>query len=181
MKRFVDRADLVLAFGYDPIEINYEDLMETRLEEGKIPSSRVGTNDEGEQEVTEPILSDGQFPNDNNIVQRVEGSKNGIGFFGYSYFKENEGDLKALAVYNPETGKCVKPSDRTIQNGTYPISRTLYIYPNNEKATSNEAVKAYLDFYMTEATLTDVVTESGYVPLHEQEMQESIDAWKALG
>ena len=158
-------------------ELAYGDIAEQRLEEGKIPSSALGTNDEGEQEITEPVVSDGQFPNDNAIVQRVEGSKTGIGFFGHAFFEENKEDLKALSVYNAETGKCVKPTNKTIQSETYPISRLLYVYPNNAKATG--AVKEFLDFYITNENLTTTVKEAGYVPLSKAQRTESIDTWKA--
>ena len=161
------------------IEINYEELMDERLEGGNIPSNAVGTNDEGEQEVTEPLVSDGQFPNDNNIVQRVEGSKNGIGFFGYAFFQENEGELKAISVLNPDTGKCVKPTPKTIRSGAYPISRPLFIYPNTAKAAENAAVKSFMDFYMTEESLTTTVTDAGYVPLSSAQITETIDTWEA--
>jgi phosphate transport system substrate-binding protein len=163
------------------IELNYEDIMEERLAAGDVPSDKTGTNDEGEQEVTEPVVSDGQFPNDNAIVQRVEGSKNGLGFFGYAFYVENEGgDLKAIKVADPDTGKCVGPTNKTIQNESYPISRLLYIYPNNAKATESAAVTSFLDFYMTEDNLTTTVKEAGYVPLSKSARQESIDAWKAV-
>jgi phosphate transport system substrate-binding protein len=163
------------------IEITYEGLMEERLEAGAIPSDRVGTNDEGEQEVTEPLLSDGQFPNDNDIVQRVEGSSDGIGFFGFAFYEENKENLKAVKVFNAETGKCVKPTRKTIRAGTYPISRPLFIYPNNAKAADNAAVQAFVDFYMTPENLTDVVIEAGYVPMSDAQIDENIGAWESAG
>ncbi|MGH9033958.1 MAG: substrate-binding domain-containing protein [Acidimicrobiia bacterium] len=163
------------------IEISYESIMQTRLAAGAIPADRVGTNDEGEEEVTEPLVSNGQFPNDNDIVQRVEGSSDGIGFFGFAFYAQNRKDLKAVAVYDAETGKCVEPSRKTIQRGTYPISRPLFIYPNNAKATDNAAVKAFVDFYMTPENLTEVVTESGYVPMSKADRQASIDTWENAG
>ena len=162
------------------IEIGYEDIMEDRLEAGSIPSNRTATDDEGEAEVTEPLIAKGTFPNDNNIVQRVEASQNGIGFFGFAYFQENKGNLKAVAVYNEDTGTCVKPTAKTIQNGSYPISRPLFIYPDNAKIAAGGAVKDYFDFYMTEETLTETVTEAGYVPLAEEERQATLDAYKGI-
>jgi phosphate transport system substrate-binding protein len=163
------------------IEITYEDLMGERLEAGAIAAERVGTNDEGEQEVTEPLLSDGQFPNDNDIVQRVEGSSDGIGFFGFAFYEENKENLKAVKVFNAETGKCVSPTRKTIRRGTYPISRPLFIYPNNAKAADNEAVQSFVDFYMTPENLTEVVTEAGYVPMSEAQIDENIAAWESAG
>jgi len=162
-------------------ELSYGDIAETRLEEGKVPADKTGTNDDGEQEITEPVVSDGQFPNDNAIVQRVEGSKTGIGFFGYAYYQENKGDLKAISVYNADTGKCVKPTAKTIRSATYLISRPLFIYPNNAKVTSNAAAKEFVDFYITKPNLTTSVTDAGYVPLSSSQIQETIDAWKAVG
>jgi phosphate transport system substrate-binding protein len=163
------------------IELNYEDIMEERLAAGAIPADKVGTNDEGEPEVTEPLVSDGQFPNDNDIVQRVEGSDDGIGFFGFAFFEENKENLKAISVVNPETGKCVKPTRKTIQKGTYPVSRPLFIYPNNAKAADNEAVGAFVDFYMTPDNLDDTVIEAGYVPMSKAQRTENIDVWQAAG
>ena len=160
------------------IEISYEDIMETRLGEGAIPSDKVGTNDDGEQEVIEPLISSGTFPNDNEIVKRVAGSENGIGFFGFAYYQENAGDLKAVAIENPETGKCVKPTVKSIQTGSYPISRTLYIYPNNAKVADNAALKDFMDFYMTKASLTSGVSDAGYVPMASADIKATIATWK---
>ena len=36
----------------------------------------------------------------------------GLGYFGFSYYEENQSRLKALQVQNPKTGQCVDPVDR---------------------------------------------------------------------
>jgi phosphate transport system substrate-binding protein len=162
------------------IEIAYQEIMDAQLEAGKIPTDKVGTDDAGEPTVTEPLIAAGNFPNDNDIVKRVEGSKNGIGFFGYSYFQANKGDLKEVAIEDPETGKCVKSTAKTIKDGTYPISRTLYIYPDNAKVAENATLKSFLDYYLTKKNLTKLVTEAGYVPLATADIQSTVDAWKGL-
>jgi phosphate transport system substrate-binding protein len=110
----------------------------------------------------------------------VEASKNGIGFFGYAYFQENKGDLKAVAIYSEDAGKCVKPSAKTIQDGTYPIARPLFIYPDNAKVAAGGAVKSYFDYYMTEATLTKTVTQAGYVPSDKATRQATISTYEAI-
>jgi phosphate transport system substrate-binding protein len=163
------------------IELGYEDIMDSQLEAGAIPADKLGTNDEGEQEVTEPLIAAGTFPNDNDIVRRVQGSKNGLGFFGYAYFQANkDSDLKAVAIEDTETGKCVKPTAKTIKDGSYPISRTLYIYPNNGKVAENETLKDFLGYYLTKKSLTSNVLDAGYVPLASADLQASIDAWQQL-
>jgi phosphate transport system substrate-binding protein len=162
------------------IELGYQEIMDTRLEEGKITD--VTPNDEGENEPTEPLISDGQFPNDNDIVKRVEGSKNGIGFLGLAYYLENQDQVTAIAIENPETGKCVKPSEKTVQSGAYvPLARPLFIYVNDAKAASNSALKSFVDFYMTKKTLTKTVEEAGYAPLAAADIQASINTWKSAG
>ncbi len=158
------------------IELGYEDIMGERLEAGAITDTV--TNDEGELEVAEPLISDGQFPNDNDIVKRIQSAKNGIGFLGISYYLENTDKLKALAIEDPDSGTCVKPTIKTVQNGTYlPLARPLFIYVSNEKAAANADLKDFVDFYMTEENLTDSVLDAGYAPLSDDEIQASIDAW----
>jgi len=160
------------------IELGYQKIMDAQLAAGKITD--VTTDDKGKTVPAEPLISDGQFPNDNDIVKRVEGSKNGIGFLGIAYYSENQSELKAVAIEDPTTGKCVKPTEKTVQNGTYlPLSRTLFIYVNNAKAGSNASVKSFVDFYMTKKNLTKSVIEAGYAPLPPAKITESISTWKA--
>lgn len=160
------------------IELGYQDILDERVSGGNVTD--VTPNDDGENEATEPVISDGQFPNDNDIVKRVESSKNGIGFLGYAYYKENSDNLKAVAIENPDTGTCVKPSEKTVQNGTYvPLSRTLFIYPSLNKVSESSAVKDFVNFYMTKKNLTKTVEEAGYAPLSADQIQESIDTWKS--
>jgi phosphate transport system substrate-binding protein len=162
------------------IEINYEDTMEERLAAGDIPADRV-TEEDGEEVVTEPVVSAATFPNDNDIVNRVTGTDDGIGFFGFSYFTENKDQLKAVKVYSEDEGKCVKPTAKTIENGTYPISRPLYTYPSHASLNDKPEVKSFFDFYISEETLTDLVTEAGYVPAAEDQRAETIAAYEAIG
>jgi phosphate transport system substrate-binding protein len=161
-------------------DITYSDIMEERLAAGNIPADKVGTNDEGEQEVTEPVLSAGQFPNDNDIVSRVEGSDNGIGFFGHAYYTENKEGLKAIGIENPETGKCVKPTAKTIQSGAYPISRELFVYVDNAKVGSNGTFKIFLDSLINKQALKNTVKEAGYVPLAAADITATVEAYKGV-
>ena len=59
---------------------------------------------------------------DNVTVQGVSGDRGALGYFGFSYFEENQDKLKALEVDGG--GGCVAPSVETAQDGTYtPLSR----------------------------------------------------------
>jgi phosphate transport system substrate-binding protein len=119
-------------------------------------------------------------PNDNVIIQAMEGSPNAIGFVGFA-FAEDAGDaVKEVAI--DTGGGCVTPSAETVADGSYPLSRSLYIYPNLDKAGSEDAVKAYVDFYLTDEGLSLAVEEAGYIPLPADRMESTRSAWEsALG
>ena len=86
---------------------------------------------------------------DNVTVQGVSGDRGALGYFGLSYAEENASSLKLLAV-NGGHG-CVKPSTRTVQDGTYaPLSRPLFVYVKHRSAERPE-VKAFLDYLVTNA------------------------------
>jgi phosphate transport system substrate-binding protein len=113
-------------------------------------------------------------PDDNVIVAGVEAASGSLGFVGFAYFEGAGSEVKALAV---DGGKgCVAPTKETIADGTYPLSRGLYIYPNNAKAESNPALTAWVDFYLSDAGIANVSTV-GYVQLPADQLQASRDAW----
>ena len=47
----------------------------------------------------------GASEDDNVLVQGVSGEKGGLGYFGYSYYEENQDKLRAVQIRNPKTGK----------------------------------------------------------------------------
>jgi phosphate transport system substrate-binding protein len=97
---------------------------------------------------------------DNVLVQGVEGDRNALGYFGYAYYAENQGRLRAVAVDNGEG--CVQPTPQAVKSGQYaPLSRPLFIYINRA-ALERPEVDAFVRFYMENAPL--LVPEVGYVP-----------------
>ncbi|HEX5376735.1 MAG TPA: PstS family phosphate ABC transporter substrate-binding protein [Solirubrobacterales bacterium] len=115
--------------------------------------------------------------NDNATVTGVEGSPGGMGYFGYSFYLENEGALKALEV---DGGKgCVAPSAETAQNDEYvPLSRALFIYPSAE-ALEEPQVKAFVDYYLD--NVNEIAESVGFIPLTEEQLESSKDATAKLG
>jgi len=113
---------------------------------------------------------------DNATVTGVSGSTGGMGYFGFSFYQENEDTLKALEI-DPGDG-CVAPSAETTQDGSYqPLGRQLYIYPSGE-ALQRPEVKAFVDYYIENS---DGLTEqAGFISLTEEQKQESLDKVAAL-
>jgi phosphate transport system substrate-binding protein len=116
-----------------------------------------------------------QFSEDDNVlVQGVEGSPYAIGYFGYAYFQENQGSLKALSING------VEPNAETAESGEYPISRPLFIYSDATIMQEKPQVAAFILFYIT--NVADEILDVGYFPVSEGKAQENLDAWNtALG
>ncbi|MGH8729846.1 MAG: PstS family phosphate ABC transporter substrate-binding protein [Burkholderiales bacterium] len=98
---------------------------------------------------------------DNVLVQGVSRDKNALGYFGFAYYVENKGKLKAVPI---DGGKGpVMPSPEAVENGTYtPLSRPIFIYVN-AKSLEKPEVAEFVQFYLQNAP--KLVAEVKYVPL----------------
>jgi phosphate transport system substrate-binding protein len=115
---------------------------------------------------------------DNVIVQGVGGTKGALGYFGYTYYEENTGTLKALQI---DSGSgCVAPSAETAQDGTYaPLARPLFIYVNNKSYADKAQVKEYVDFYID--NLSDIASAAKFIPLNDEQYAATKDALAGIG
>ena len=104
---------------------------------------------------------------DNVLVQGVAGDQNALGYFGYSYYENNQQDLKALALDG------VEPSAETIRSGDYGLSRPLFIYVSTQALKNNDAVQPFVDFYLSEQNLDRLVEAAKYVTLPSSLSDES--------
>jgi phosphate transport system substrate-binding protein len=116
-------------------------------------------------------------PNDNVIVEGIEGADTSLGWLGYAFYAGEKDRMKAIAIENKE-GACVAPDENTIADGSYPFSRSLYIYVNKASVASNPAVGAYVDLYVTEGIAT-LAADAGYVGLPADRATASAGAWAA--
>jgi phosphate transport system substrate-binding protein len=116
--------------------------------------------------------SDYQASEDDNVlVQGVAGTKGGMGYFGFSYYEENQTRLKALQVENPKTGQCVAPSVQTAQNNSYrPLSRPLFIYAKGTSFKRPE-VQAFLAYIF--ANETAIAKRARFVPLTPAQLRRA--------
>ncbi|UOR12301.1 PstS family phosphate ABC transporter substrate-binding protein [Halobacillus amylolyticus] len=113
---------------------------------------------------------------DNVLVRGISNDPYAIGFFGYAYYAENKDKLKVLGVDNGE-GEPVKPTDETIQSGTYtPLSRPLYTYVNVESLKQKPQVLDFVKFTLENAG--EAAQQVGYVALPEEKYQEQLEKVK---
>ena len=112
---------------------------------------------------------------DNVIVDNAAGTTGSLGFVGLSYAL-NAGD--SIRDFQVDGGDgCVAPSAETVIDGTYPLSRSLYIYVSKPSAAANPTVRAFVDFYMSDEGLASV-EEVQYVSIPSDRIEATRTAWK---
>jgi phosphate transport system substrate-binding protein len=116
--------------------------------------------------------------NDNTIIEGIAGSPTSLGWVGFAYAEENKDQVAEVQVAKDANGTCVAPSAETIADASYPLSRTLYIYVNKAKAAANPAVKAYVDFYLADGTISTVLQTVPYVNLPADKLAASRTTWE---
>ena len=111
---------------------------------------------------------------DNVLVMGVAGDTYSLGYFGYAYYKENQDKLKVVAIDGGDGP--IKPSEKTINDGTYkPLSRPIFIYVSN-KAAKRPVIKTFVPFYLkNDAVLSK---EVGYVPLPDTKYKQLLDQFE---
>ncbi|MFA6299297.1 MAG: PstS family phosphate ABC transporter substrate-binding protein [Nocardioides sp.] len=175
-------TDQVIAlFGPGSKVTNWKDLDPSFPDQdiaGFIPGTDSGTYDYMAADVvgdeSESLREDFEVSEDDNIlVQGVAGTEGAVGFFGYTYYEENADKVKALSI--DDGNGCVAPSAETAQAGEYtPLARPLFIYVDNAKYNDNEAVAAYVDFYIE--NLTTIAETAQYIPLNEEDYAATQEA-----
>ncbi|MDY7012845.1 MAG: PstS family phosphate ABC transporter substrate-binding protein, partial [Cyanobacteriota bacterium] len=87
---------------------------------------------------------------DDILVQGVSQDPNALGYFGFAYYEERQGEMKAVEI---DSGKgAVSPTRETVENAKYqPLARPLFIYVNMEKAQQNPALRDFVAFYLEKA------------------------------
>ncbi len=115
--------------------------------------------------------SDYQASEDDNVlVQGVSGDPSALGYFGYSYYVQNQDALKVLGI-DAGDGP-VEPSVETIASGEYPLSRPLFIYVSTQALEENPAVEEFVSFYLDQGNLDRFVEQAEYVPLPDSTKDE---------
>ncbi len=125
----------------------------------------------------EPLLSADNLnlsEDDNVLVQGVEGSPYAIAYFGYAYYEENAALLRAVPING------VAPSRETVDAGTYPLARPLFIYSDAGIMRQKPQVAAFINFYLT--YVNEEILDVGYFPVSDEVLQQGRDRWlQAMG
>jgi phosphate transport system substrate-binding protein len=98
------------------------------------------------------------LPSSEGIIAEVSSNPNAIGYDGLGYVTP---DVKIVAIAAKPGQAHILPSADTVNAGTYPIARDLYIYSGK---TPTGAIKDYLDWIVLPEA-QGVVTRLGFVPV----------------
>jgi phosphate transport system substrate-binding protein len=173
----------ITAYGPPPTSGTRDAFVELAMHEGCEGLDYFKKNEDQIKDKCTPMRQDGPFieagENDNLIVQRIEADPNAVGIFGYSFLYENQDKLQGVKISG------VEPSFDTIGDGTYGLSRPLFVYIKNP----HRKVIDGMDEFIVEYVSDDSMGEDGY--LHERglvvlpedklkEMQESATKGKKM-
>ena len=98
------------------------------------------------------------MPSSEGISAEVRQNPNAIGYDGLGYVTP---DQKVLGVGSSPEGPFVLPSIETVNDGSYPVSRPLFMYTAGEPTG---IVAEYLEWVLSDGQ--ESVAQLGFVPLH---------------
>jgi phosphate transport system substrate-binding protein len=101
------------------------------------------TDEKQFKSICHTLREDGSFieagENDNLIVQKLDANPSAFGIFGYSFLEQNSEKIQATSIGG------VAPVFETISNGTYPVSRPLYMYVKKAHVGLIPGISEYLE------------------------------------
>ena len=113
----------------------------------------------------DPIMSE----NDNQLAGSIHRNPFSIGFFGYAYYLANADDLKILALDG------VEPAAPTVEDGSYTLTRPLFIYSDAELMRDQPQVAEFISYYLDR--VNDVIVDLGYFQATTGALAKARDQW----
>lgn len=112
------------------------------------------------------------------LVNLISEDVNGIAFFGFGYYVNNQDKLQAVSVDFGEGP--VEPSLDTIaEDGDYaPFTRPVFTYLNVDHAKEKPQVLDYAIYAMN--NINKFAGETGFAPIPDAEVQEYVDFLEGL-
>ena len=83
--------------------------------------------------------------NDNAIVSTLTRTPGSLGVFGFSFLEENGDRVKAATING------IAPTPATIANGSYPLSRSLYIYIKKSALETTPGLREFITEFLSDA------------------------------
>jgi phosphate transport system substrate-binding protein len=139
------------------------------------PGSQSGTYDffneevlgeDAQGETIEPRQDYTASEDDNVIVRAVQSGAGTMGYFGFTYYEENQDTLTAFTLDG------VTPDAETITSADYPLARPLFIYVKDESLQSKPQVAAFAQYYVENAI--SLAEANQFVPAPQSSIDEDL-------
>ena len=114
--------------------------------------------------------------NDNLIVQKLEANPDAVGVFGYSFLEQNSKALNDIKIDG------VGATYETIADGSYKMSRPLFIYAKKQHMDVVPGMKEFIAEYTSAKALGEdgYLADKGLITLPTEQAKMSIEAAKSL-
>ena len=107
--------------------------------------------------------------NDNQLVGSINRDALSIGFFGYAYYLQNVSNLHLVSIDG------ITASAETVDDGTYPLARPLFIYSDATIMQDNPQVASFIDYYLSH--VNEVIVEVGYFEASQASLEGARQNW----
>lgn len=114
--------------------------------------------------------------NDNLIVQKLQANKDALGIFGYSFLEENAKTIADVKIDG------VNATYETIADGSYKVSRPLFIYVKKSHIDMVPGMKEFIAEYTSDKALGEdgYLAAKGLIALPKDQAKASKEVGKTL-
>jgi phosphate transport system substrate-binding protein len=146
----------------------------------EFPEVEAIADEDAKEAVCHTIREDGVFieagENDNLIVQKLKENPQALGVFGFSFLDQNTDSLKGASLNG------VPATYETILDGSYPISRSMFVYGKNAHAGVIPGMREFIAEYTSEEAMGEdgYLADKGLVTLDEEELEQVRQASMSL-
>lgn len=176
-------AKAIEVYGPPPTSGTRDAFAELVMEQGceEVPAFAAAIPDKKMRQKTCRLLrEDGRYieagENDNLIVQKLTGNPDALGIFGYSFLDENRNTIQGSRIEG------VAPTKENIENKSYKVSRSLYIYVKGEHLGAVPGLSEFVSEMVSNAAIGPYgyLTAKGLLPLHDKELAAAQAAASSL-
>ena len=124
--------------------------------------------------IAHTIREDGAYveagENDNLIIKKLDSDPSSFGVFGFSFLDQNLDKLQGSVVQG------VTPTFDSIADGSYKVSRPLFIYAKDQHMGKVPGMKDFIKLYISEQMTGEYgrLADGGLIPLPAREKAELV-------
>lgn len=163
-------ADRIQVYGPPPTSGTRDAFVELAMTPGAeaIPALKALKDSDKDkfESLSKTVREDGGWidsgENDNAILQTLTRTPGSLGVFGFSYLEQNADTVKGAKING------VAPSVAAISDGSYPLSRSLYLYVKKARVGVTPGLREYLQEFTSDAASGrgGYLQDRGLIPLN---------------